>query len=201
MSTKTLYDAVVGPGANEWYGTLVVTNIRYDGDGAVTVQKFLGSSSFRRWMSVATTDINVLTNPWVQADPETTNEQIDSATGSVTAKLSGESSVSLTNGTIIDINGDLTKDPDNQMPDAGTLQFSDALQCMGETAAEISIRAEPFDLTNPAYADFPLCGIFTVLLGGGSTTGIVASVANPQPWVRGKLYTYMQNPIYFNEWE
>ncbi|POR33717.1 Uncharacterized protein TPAR_06093 [Tolypocladium paradoxum] len=112
MSTKILYDAVVGPGANEWYGTLVVTNIRYDGGGTVTVQKFLGVE-FLSPATVAATDINVLTNPWVQVTPEVTNEQIDSSTFSITAKLNVDNSVSLTGTTItIGINGDLTKDSD-----------------------------------------------------------------------------------------
>lgn len=87
----------------------------------------------------------------------------------------------------------------NVNPKILALQFNAALPYMGQTAADIFTRAEPFDLTDPKYADFPRRGIFAVLLGGGSTTGIVSSIGNPQPWVRDKLYTYMQNSIYFNE--
>ncbi|KAN0079542.1 hypothetical protein V8E54_004756 [Elaphomyces granulatus] len=74
-------------------------------------------------------------------------------------------------------------------------EFSD----MGKTAEEMFKRSEPFDLTTPAYGDFPLRGIFSVLLGGGSTTGIVSSIGNPEPWVRNKLNAYMKKPIRFSK--
>lgn len=79
------------------------------------------------------------------------------------------------------------------------LQFpAEAQAYMGETAQDMYIRSEPFDMTNPAYGDFPLRGIFAVLLGGGSTTGIVSTIGNPEPWVRNKLNAYMANPIPFD---
>ncbi|KAK3307829.1 putative hydroxymethyltransferase [Chaetomium strumarium] len=66
---------------------------------------------------------------------------------------------------------------------------------MGKNPRDMFIRGEPFDFSRPAYEDFPVRGIFTVLLGGGATTGIVSDVGNPESWVRNKLNKYMERPI------
>ena len=81
------------------------------------------------------------------------------------------------------------------------LPFNPALTYMGTKAQDIFTSSEPFDLTHPMYVDFPRRGIFTVLLGGGSTTGIVSSIGNPQPWARKKLHAYMKHPIHFDKQE
>lgn len=57
--------------------------------------------------------------------------------------------------------------------------------------------AQPYDLSAPAYLDFPLRGIFTVLLGGGATTGIASNIGKTGPWTQDKLHTYMQAPTQF----
>jgi hypothetical protein len=57
------------------------------------------------------------------------------------------------------------------------------------------VRGEPFDFGRPAFEDFPLRGIFAVLLGGGATTDIVRDVGNPESWVRDKLREYMEHPV------
>ncbi|EFY96498.1 hypothetical protein X797_008727 [Metarhizium robertsii] len=81
------------------------------------------------------------------------------------------------------------------------LQLKFTLPYMGEDGRRIFIRAEPFDLTEPAVKDLLLCGIFTVLVGGPSTTGIiVASFGNRGPWVRKKLKAYGENPIRFGNY-
>ncbi|KAL7621276.1 hypothetical protein AAE478_008595 [Parahypoxylon ruwenzoriense] len=64
-----------------------------------------------------------------------------------------------------------------------------------ESVEEIFASAQPFDLSFPAYTDFPMRGIFAVLLGGGATTGIVSSIGKTGPWTQEKLKTYMENPI------
>ena len=64
-----------------------------------------------------------------------------------------------------------------------------------ETVEDMFKQAKPFDWTDPAYLDFPLHGIFAVLLGGGQTTGIVSNIGNPGPWARNKLHAYMDHPI------
>jgi len=80
------------------------------------------------------------------------------------------------------------------------LQFPEAFQqYMGATAEDMFIRSEPFDISNPLYGDFPLRGIFSVLLGGGATTGMVSAIGNPESWVRGKLNAYMDSPIPFDK--
>ena len=80
------------------------------------------------------------------------------------------------------------------------LQFPEAFQqYMGATAEDMFIRSEPFDISNPLYGDFPLRGIFSVLLGGGATTGMVSAIGNPESWTRGKLNAYMDSPIPFDK--
>lgn len=79
------------------------------------------------------------------------------------------------------------------------LQFPAAFQSdMGQTAEDMFKRSVPFDISNPSYGDFPLRGIFAVLLGGGATTGIISTVGDPEPWVRNKLNAYMDSPIRFD---
>ncbi|KAI0879886.1 putative hydroxymethyltransferase [Annulohypoxylon maeteangense] len=60
---------------------------------------------------------------------------------------------------------------------------------------DIFASAPPFDLSYPSYGSFPLRGIFTVLLGGGSTTGIVKSIGKTGEWTQSKVHDYMDNPV------
>ncbi|MDE1183078.1 hypothetical protein [Paraburkholderia sp.] len=84
-------------------------------------------------------------------------------------------------------------------PNILALSFPPAFQAdMGNTAEDMFKRSEPFDITDPAYGDFPLRGIFAVLLGGGATTGIISTVGNAEPWVRNRLNAYMDAPVRFD---
>lgn len=78
------------------------------------------------------------------------------------------------------------------------LEFSTAFPEMGTTFEDAWTRAMPFDLTEPAYMDFPLRGIPAILLGGGMTQGVVSTIGNPESWVRDKLHEYMKDPVVFN---
>ncbi|KAI0098046.1 hypothetical protein GGR51DRAFT_539090 [Nemania sp. FL0031] len=60
-------------------------------------------------------------------------------------------------------------------------------------------NSEPFDLTGPAYKDFPLSGIFSVLLGGSSTTGVATTIGFTGKWTQGKISEYMKAPIMLAE--
>lgn len=68
---------------------------------------------------------------------------------------------------------------------------------MGRNAEAMFTRSEPFDVSVPAYGDFPYRGIFTMLLGGGATTGIISTVGDDTSFVRDKLNEYMNSPIPF----
>ncbi|KAI8954882.1 putative hydroxymethyltransferase [Xylaria longipes] len=57
--------------------------------------------------------------------------------------------------------------------------------------------SEPFDLSCPTYHDFPLYGIFAVLLGGGQTTGAVTTIGTTGKWTQEKVSKYMEAPIKF----
>ncbi|KAI1090824.1 putative hydroxymethyltransferase [Rostrohypoxylon terebratum] len=63
------------------------------------------------------------------------------------------------------------------------------------TVQDIFESAEPWDLSDPTYLDFPLRGIFTVLLGGGATTGIVTTIGKSAKWTQEKVSAYMENPV------
>ena len=104
-----------------------------------------------------------------------------------------------TGGTYMLGDAGLNSDYHNVNPKILALEFSPALPYMGKTATDTFVRAEPFDLTDPKYLDFPRRGIFAVLLGGGSTTGIVSSIGNPGSFVRDRLHNYMKSPIHFDE--
>ncbi len=64
-----------------------------------------------------------------------------------------------------------------------------------KTVDEIFKRGEPWDLSAPKFGDFPLRGIFTVLLGGGSTTGIVETIGKTGKWTQEKVSKYMNAPM------
>ncbi|KAK0628941.1 hypothetical protein B0T17DRAFT_489854 [Bombardia bombarda] len=63
------------------------------------------------------------------------------------------------------------------------------------TVREIFEAAEPFDLTQPTYYDFLQRGIFSVLLGGGATTGIIDGVGTTGEWTQEQINAYMADPI------
>jgi hypothetical protein len=64
-----------------------------------------------------------------------------------------------------------------------------------ETVEDIFARGETHDLSTPSYQDFPIRGIFTLLLGGGATTGIISTVGQTGTWTQEKMSKYMENPI------
>ena len=98
-----------------------------------------------------------------------------------------------TGGSYILGDSGINSDYHNVNPKILALTFN--ISYMGAGVEAMFQRGEPFDWTSPAYQDFPLLGIFTVLLGGGQTTGIVSSIGNAGPWVVDRLNAYMDNPI------
>lgn len=88
----------------------------------------------------------------------------------------------------------------NIHPNIIALRFPTAFHwAMGETAEDMFKRSEPFDVSVPAYGDFPFRGIFTMLLGGGATTGIISTVGDDTSFVRDKLNAYMDHPLSFGD--
>ncbi|VVD95750.1 hypothetical protein PHO31112_01860 [Pandoraea horticolens] len=69
---------------------------------------------------------------------------------------------------------------------------------MGSNARELFSR-HAWNLSAPKYLDFPQRGIFSVLLGGGATTGVVGAVGDPSSWVRTRLAAYRENPVTFEQ--
>ncbi|WP_454766664.1 hypothetical protein [Cupriavidus campinensis] len=103
-----------------------------------------------------------------------------------------------TGGTYIFGDPGVGTDYHNINPKIVALPFPPAFHwAMGRTAEDMFRRSEPFDVSAPAYGDFPFRGIFTLLLGGGATTGIISTVGDDTSWIRDKLRAYMDNPIPF----
>ncbi|KAM0265157.1 hypothetical protein ACHAQJ_000310 [Trichoderma viride] len=88
----------------------------------------------------------------------------------------------------------INSDYHNINPSVLSLELNASL-IQAKTAADVWKRGVPFDLSEPAYLDFPLRGIFAVLLGGGSTTGVISTVGNAGPWVTSRLSAYRDHPI------
>jgi hypothetical protein len=65
------------------------------------------------------------------------------------------------------------------------------------TVEDLFSAAQPFDVSLPAYTDFPSRGIFSVSLGGCATTGIVNTIGKTGPWTQEKLNVYMMTPTPF----
>ncbi|PTB39234.1 uncharacterized protein TrAFT101_007977 [Trichoderma asperellum] len=103
-----------------------------------------------------------------------------------------------TGGSYLLGDADINSDYHNINPTVLLLELNPTL-IKAKTAAEVWQRGEPFDLSQPAYLDFPLRGIFAVLLGGGSTTGVISTVGNAGPWVTDRLNAYAHNPIGFDD--
>jgi len=61
----------------------------------------------------------------------------------------------------------INSDYHNVNPKTLALKFN--IPYVGTGVEDMFIRGEPFDRTNSAYIDFPLHGIFAILLGGGVT--------------------------------
>ncbi|KND92249.1 hypothetical protein TOPH_03220 [Tolypocladium ophioglossoides CBS 100239] len=112
-SPAILYDASVSRDASEWYGTMSVTNLRNNDGSVVRIKQFLGVI-FRSPAQVSATDFNGSTNPWAEITAEVANEQIDSSSFVVTAKLSIAKGFTFSSGDTFSwgINGNLTKDPE-----------------------------------------------------------------------------------------
>ncbi|KAL7924487.1 hypothetical protein ACQKWADRAFT_331419 [Trichoderma austrokoningii] len=103
-----------------------------------------------------------------------------------------------TGGSYLFGDAEINSDYRNIHPTVLSLRLNPTL-IKAHTAAEVWRRGEPFDLSQPAYEDFPLRGIFTVLLGGGSTTGVISTVGRAGPWVADRLNAYAEDPIKFDD--
>lgn len=114
MSQKAIIaDVTVGDGAGQWYGTLVVANIRYSDGSPVLVNDFLGVQ-FKSPITTAEVTVNSLLTPWQQTSSEVSSEPIDSSTAKVTVKIIVEQAHTFAARDTITfgINGDLTTKPD-----------------------------------------------------------------------------------------
>ena len=114
MSQKILCDVTLGPGATQYYGTLIVSNIRYENGTVVFIQKFLGLT-LQSPAQINAGSINVMPIPWVQTSVEISNTQINADQYDVQIQVYFPQSFAINTGTSITIgvDGDLTSDRDS----------------------------------------------------------------------------------------
>lgn len=98
-----------------------------------------------------------------------------------------------TGGTYIFGDPAIGKDVENIHPAVRDIKPGALVQ--QDHVASLFKSAEPFDLGVSSWGDFPLRGIFSVLLGGGSTTGVVTSIGSTGKWTQGKISEYMEDPV------
>lgn len=109
-----------------------------------------------------------------------------------------------TAGTYILGDQDLGKDIQQIHPIIRDFSFKEHAPAMsklvGNTPGEMYKRNKDFDVSKPAYTDFPLKGIFHIELGGGSTVGMIPplSAQIDMSWSNNKLKDYAANPVTFN---
>lgn len=73
---------------------------------------------------------------------------------------------------------------------------------VGDTPELLYKRKKLFDVSKPAYTNFPSKGIFHIQLGGGSTVGMVPPTGGREAdlsWVNDKLEAYAKNPVTFED--
>jgi len=109
---KIKYDAIVGSGANEWYGTIIVSNLRYEDGSAVAVNQFL-EFNFRSPANLDATAIQPSFSTWVIDAITADATQIGDGTFDVTAMIRYTTSYTMQPGDqiTIGVNGDLLTDP------------------------------------------------------------------------------------------
>src|ERR1700761_7424118 len=84
---KIQYDAVVGSGAGQWYGQMIVSNLRYEDGSPVHVNQYL-AMTFNAPAAVSDTDIYpTFAQSWVSTTVTVQSVQIDTALFSISATL------------------------------------------------------------------------------------------------------------------
>ena len=164
-------DASVRPDANQNYGTMVCTNLRYYGGSAVSIQQFLGIK-FRSPAAIVDGDFYATTSPWADVKPQITSTQVDANVFVITAKLyvDGGFAFSATDIFNFGINGDLTKDPDKW-----TSSFFFAVDSLPDTTGtvDVDVAAAPDSALEPAEQALTLTEgqkIETLSVPPGATT-------------------------------
>jgi hypothetical protein len=112
MTDKITFKAFVAPGATPYYGILKISDIQHADGSPIKVQKTL-NIAFKTPVAVnGNQDLNLRLDPWVEITPTTINNQIDSSTFAVDAKLPFPEPYTINDRFVIDIsiNGDMTTD-------------------------------------------------------------------------------------------
>src|SRR5262245_4778937 len=111
------YDAVVGSGAGQWYGQIIVSHLRHEDGSAVQVNQYL-ALTFNAPAAISDTDIYMsFAQSWVSTGVSVQSAQIDSNLFSISATLdfAAPHLMDVNDQITISVNGDLTKDPDTYL--------------------------------------------------------------------------------------
>ena len=152
--SQILFDIKVGSAESQYYGRLILSNMRYEDGSMVNINKFLGVL-FISPAAVSEVDFTYSLNPWEQIKPEINAEQINDSTFAITAKLSVRD-YTFNSDSILDfgINGDLTENPERY-----TKSFQLAADQLPDThgAVNVGCAAAP----DPALASYKQALTFT----------------------------------------
>ncbi|KAH6672707.1 hypothetical protein F5X68DRAFT_194159 [Plectosphaerella plurivora] len=112
-SKKIIFDATIGEGSTQWFGTITLKNIRYaEDDAPVTVQEFLGVR-FQGPRVTADVAVQAILEPFQVTKLEAATKPLEEGEGEgvvVTAKVLTEGPRTFgKNDTLVwNVNGDLT---------------------------------------------------------------------------------------------
>lgn len=146
------YDAVVGAGANEWYGTIIVSNLRYEDDSAVTVDNYL-AFNFHSPANIDATAITPAYAVYVIGDITADVSQLGDGTFDATVTIDYTTSYTMqpADQITIGINGNLVASPDTWLN-----SFTFAADQSPDIEGTLSI-------TCPAAPDPALSGVLPTL--------------------------------------
>ena len=116
MTNQIIADVSVDPHATQWYGNLIVKNIRHKDGSAVTIHKFLGVG-FKSPSLVNPSNFWYETKPYVEINAQIADRQVSADTFIVAARLNfpNQYTIDKSSGTQLTfgINGNLIKDPEH----------------------------------------------------------------------------------------
>lgn len=156
---KILCEVSIETGASEWYGTIDVTNIRYEDGSAVAVEEYLGIL----FISPAWTtepDVNLTLSSWTDNSPEVVHDDNGDGTFDVTARIIFSESHTFAKGDVVKfgISGDMMNNSD---------LYKDSFELYADTLPSGTVEVSAAAAPDEALADAKQ--VIELLRGGLST--------------------------------
>ncbi|WP_350303920.1 hypothetical protein [Photorhabdus viridis] len=162
-----LYNAVVGPGAIPYYGSIIINNLHYDTGYQIHIDNYL-SFNFISPAPILPTNINLSFSEWKNWSVDVQNISIDANTFSVTITITFPNPYIFIDSDSINIsvNGDLTTDP-NKYLDSFVFAADSAPDLNG--TVNITCAASP----DPALDNLQPTVLFTIAGGYSVSANVV----------------------------